>query len=104
MPSILSRRDKEELVSISAAKNTWHELLRRVEKQGHTALLMRHSKPAAVLVPVEEYEALVEQAEDLDDFALATSRMLTAGDKRYSLDDVLTQFGYSREELLADSD
>lgn len=104
MSSILNRSEKEELVSISAAKNMWHELLRRVEDQGHIALLMRHSKPAAVLVSVEEYESLVGQAEDLDDLALATSRMLTSGDKRYSLDDVLTQFGYTREELLVESD
>jgi prevent-host-death family protein len=104
MPSILNRSEKEELVSISDAKKMWHELLRRVEQQGHTALLMRHSKPAAVLVPVEEYESLLQQSEDLDDFALSTARMLTAGAKRYSLDDVLTQFGYSREELLAEKD
>ncbi len=37
--------------------------------------------------------------EDLLDIALASARMMTTGQRRYSLDEVLAQFGYTREAL-----
>jgi hypothetical protein len=40
-----------------------------------------------------------ELLENLIDITLAASRMVTAGPERYSLDEVLARFGYTREEL-----
>lgn len=50
----------------------------------------------------EELSAIRELRDLLDDhtdIALATARMLTAGERRYSLDEVLALFGYTREQL-----
>ncbi|MGH2558721.1 MAG: hypothetical protein ACRDJH_06625 [Thermomicrobiales bacterium] len=38
------------------------------------------------------------QGDDLLDISLAAARMLTTGPERYSLDDVLARFGYTREQ------
>ena len=37
--------------------------------------------------------------DDLFDFILVAARMATAGPERYSLNDVLGQFGYTRDQL-----
>jgi hypothetical protein len=48
---------------------------------------------------VERFERLQQLQEDLIDITLAASRMMTTGELRHTLDDVLERFGYSREEL-----
>jgi hypothetical protein len=47
---------------------------------------------------LEELERL---REDLIDITLATARLLTSTGERYSLDEVLEMFGYTREQLRA---
>ena len=42
---------------------------------------------------------LEAELEDAIDVSLATARQLTTGDQRYSLDEVLAYFGYTREQL-----
>ena len=49
-------------VPISEAKGRLSELVR--EADSHEVLLMRHSRPAAVLLSHARYEALVEKLED----------------------------------------
>lgn len=44
---------------------------------------------------------LTIETDDERDAALGMARMLTAGDERVSLDEVLDHFGYTREELRA---
>lgn len=40
-----------------------------------------------------------EQEDDLLDVALVLARMLTDSGERYSLDQILERFGYTREQL-----
>ena len=50
---------------------------------------------------VERYERLQELQDDLIDITLVAARMLTTSGKRYTLDEVLDHFGYTREEIAA---
>jgi antitoxin StbD len=54
-----------ELVAISKARARLSELVRR--SQDEDVVLMNHSTPAAVIVSVDRYEALLEDLEDLKD-------------------------------------
>jgi hypothetical protein len=51
------------------------------------------------LMGAELLERLEEWEGDLLDIALAEARVLTTGPHRYSLDEVLAHFGYTREQL-----
>lgn len=53
------------LVPISEAKGRLSELVR--ESDDHDVLLMRHGRPAAVLVSHARHEALIERIQDLMD-------------------------------------
>ena len=61
--------------------------------------MLRNNKPVAAVVSMERLEELQRLQEDLLDVALAAARMLTMGEYRHSLDDVLAQFGYTRDQL-----
>ncbi|MHB8576749.1 MAG: prevent-host-death family protein [Dehalococcoidia bacterium] len=60
-----------------------------------------NDKPVAGVASTQRLEQLDDLLDDLLDIALATARMLTAGPERYSLDDVLEHFGYTRAQLRA---
>lgn len=68
MPLSILHSDHDEIwVSLSEARARWYELLRLVNEENRRVLLMRHARPLAVLLPVEELEALVERIADLED-------------------------------------
>ena len=46
-----------------------------------------------------EIQNLEAEIEDAFDLSLAAARLLTTGEHRHSLDDVLASFGYTREQL-----
>lgn len=52
----------ETFIPISEAKGRLSELVR--ESDDHDVLLMRHARPAAVLMSYERHEALLERLED----------------------------------------
>jgi antitoxin StbD len=54
-----------ELVSISKARPRLSELVRHSHDED--VVLMNHSTPAAVIVSVDRYEALLDELEDLRD-------------------------------------
>lgn len=53
------------LVPISEAKGRLSELVR--ESDSDDVLLLKHGRPAAVLISTERYEALLERMEDMAD-------------------------------------
>ncbi len=74
------------------------ELLDEVVDRHEHVTVTRHGRPAAVLIPVHEYEALEETAEILSDDA--TLRAIHRGLGDLAADDVVP-LGRVREELSA---
>jgi antitoxin (DNA-binding transcriptional repressor) of toxin-antitoxin stability system len=97
MPTV----DTRELVSISDATKKGLSRLVRDAAAGHERILLRNNKPVAAVVSMQRLEELEQREEDVRDIALGLARLLTAGEERISLDEVLGQFGYTREQLRA---
>lgn len=91
--------DTENLISVTDAGKLGISALVREAAEGHERVLVRNNKAVAVVMSMERFEQLQQLQDDLIDITLAAARVLTAGTKRYSLDEVLEQFGYTREEL-----
>src|SRR5947209_18895591 len=91
--------DTRDLISISEANRIWISRLVRMAEAGHEQVLLRNNRAVAAVISVARLDELYELQEDLTDISLATARMLTTGPKRHSLDDVLAQFGYTRDQL-----
>ena len=94
--------DTEDLISITEANKIGVSALARDAEAGRERILVRNNKPVAAVVGIERLERL-QQLEDLEDdlidITLATARLLTTSGERYSLDEVLAMFGYTREQL-----
>ena len=95
----MAQIDTANLLSISEANKRGISALVREAEKGHEQVVLRNNKPVAAVVSMERLEQLQNLEDDLLDISLATARMLTTGPKRHTLDDVLEQFGYSREQL-----
>jgi prevent-host-death family protein len=91
--------DTADLISISQANKIGISALIREAEEGNERIVLRNNKPVAAVVGIERLEELQQMRDDLLDVALAAARVLTAGPQRHSLDDVLAQFGYTREQL-----
>jgi len=91
--------DTKELISISDAGNAGISALVKAAENGEKRVLMRNSKPVAAVIGIEALERAEELEERLLDVSLALTRLLTANDRRHSLDDVLDRFGFTRDEL-----
>ena len=92
----------DDLISISEANKLGIAALARQAEEGRERILVRNNKPVAAVVGIERLERL-QQLEDLEDdlidITLATARERTSSGERYSLDEVLAMFGYTREQL-----
>jgi prevent-host-death family protein len=53
---------RHKIISISKAKARLLEIARKVNEEGDAYLLTKNGAPYGVLVPLEEYEALLETA------------------------------------------
>jgi len=91
--------DTKELISISDAGKAGISALVKAAENGEKRVLMRNSKPVAAVIGIEALERAEELEERLLDVSLALTRLLTANDRRHSLDDVLDRFGFTRDEL-----
>lgn len=91
--------DETESISITDASKLGVSTLVAEAAAGHERIVTQDNRPVAAVVSIERLEQLEQLQDDLLDIALATARMLTAGPERHSLDDVLAQFGYTREQL-----
>ena len=67
---------RHDVLSVSKAKTKLLELTRRVREEGRAYLLTKDGEPVSALVPIEDYEALVETTEILAD--RKTMKNLTA--------------------------
>lgn len=91
--------DTADMLSISDASKLGVSGLVREAEAGHEQVVLRNNKPVAVVVSMKRLEELQQMQEDMLDIALAAARMLVTGPRRHSLDEVLEQFGYTREQL-----
>lgn len=89
------------LISITEASSRGLSALVREAEEGRDRILVRNNLPVAAVISMERYEALQDLEDDLRDIWLASARMVTTGPERFSLDEVLEQFGVTREELAA---
>jgi len=55
----------ERIVPVSEAKIRFHELLRELGER--RILLVRHGRPAAMMLDFESYQGLISRIEDLED-------------------------------------
>lgn len=95
----MARVDTSDLISISDANKLGVSGLVHAAEEGHEHVLMRNNKPVAAVVSMRRFEQLQQLEDDLLDVSLAVARSMTTGPERHSLDDVLAQFGYTREDL-----
>lgn len=71
---------RHKTVSVSKAKATLLELVRKVNDEGEAYLLTRDGEAVSALVPLEDYEALVESSD-------VRSDIQTMKDIRLALED-----------------
>lgn len=91
--------DTANLISITEASNRGLSALVREAEEGRDRILVRNNQPVAAMVSMERLEELEALQEDLLDIALIAARIFTDDGTRFSLDEVLDQFGYTREQL-----
>jgi antitoxin (DNA-binding transcriptional repressor) of toxin-antitoxin stability system len=94
MPMLDSPR---HLSITSAASRGVSALVTEAEDGG--IVLERHGKPVAAVIPIGQLAALDEAAADLRDLALVLARVATDDGERVALDDVLSAFGVTRDQL-----
>lgn len=91
--------DTADLISISEATKIGLSALIREAEAGHERVVLRNNKPVAAVVSMNRLEQLQKLEEDALDVSMAAARMQTTAPRRHSLDEVLAQFGYTREQL-----
>lgn len=94
--------DTKDLISVSEANKIGISGLVKAAEQGQQRVVIRNGKPVAAVVSIESLQRAEELEERLLDVSLALTRLLTADERRHSLDDVLDRFGFTREELAGD--
>lgn len=65
-------------------------------------LLSRHGRPVAAVVSTRQLQHLQHLKDDLQELALVLARAATDTGERGSLDDTITAFGFTREDLEAE--
>lgn len=88
-------------ISIADAQGLGVDALVGEVENGQEFVIFRDDKPIAVVVSGERFEVWQELQDDLIDITLVAARILTGDGRRYSLDEVIEHFGYTREELEA---
>jgi len=58
---------RHKIISISKAKATLLELARKANEEGNAYLLTKDGEPIGALVPLEDYESLLETSDVLAD-------------------------------------
>lgn len=91
--------DRADLHSIDDASKVGVSALVRAAEDGHDQVVLRDSTPVAAVISIARMERLQGIEDDLLDASLAVARMLTTGPDRHPLDQLLAQFGYTREQL-----
>ncbi len=90
-----------EPLAISEASRRGVSKLVADAEGGHTTILRRHSEPVAAVISYQELLRLRAVERDLVDVALVLARAATDNGRRTSLDGVIEDLGYTREQLQA---
>ena len=91
--------DTNSLLSISEASQKGVSALIRAAEEGRDQVVLRNNKPVAAVVSMRRLDEEQQLREDLADVTMLAARMLTTDGNISSLDDVLGQFGFTRDEL-----
>ncbi len=75
------------IVSVSDLKARLSALLTQLEAEGAPVYVIQHGKPKAVLVKYEEYEALLEKVEDLEDMVAMREAISSPEEEAVSLEE-----------------
>lgn len=88
-----------EAISITEASERGISKLAAEAEAGHSTVLHRRAAPVAGIVGYEDVLRLGRLERNLTDLALVLAREAADTGARTSLDDVIGQFGYTRDQL-----
>lgn len=92
--------DSDRIHLADANRREALHLIREAEL-GLEQLIVLGDQPVADGTGVERLKEWQQLQDDLIDITLVAARMMTDDGRRYSLDEVMERFGYTREELEA---
>jgi len=76
-----------KIVNVSVLKANLASIVAQLEREAAPIYVIQHGKPKAVLVKYEEYEALREKLEDLEDSLAMHQALLSPEKEAMSLDE-----------------
>ena len=82
----------DKLMPLTEAKNHLHEVVRHAEEDGQV-IILRHGRPAAVVISPAALEALYEEVEDLKDRLSVLESRLDSDDMRIPWEKVKVESG-----------
>lgn len=88
-----------QTLSMSDAAKRGVPGLARAAETGATFVVERNHRPVAAIIGVEQLRRYEEAERDLRDLSIVLIRSATDSGKRTSLEDVMTRFGFDREQL-----
>jgi len=71
---------------------------------GAAVVVARRGKPAAVVLGIDRFQSILDHDDDLRSAALVLARAATDDGTRIALDDVITAFGFDKDELETELD
>lgn len=87
------------VLSVTEASSRGVSGLLKDSEHGTDTVVERHGRPVAAVVSIRHFSDLRELEQDLRSAALVLSRAATDDGHRADLDEVITAFGFTREEL-----
>lgn len=87
------------VLSVSEASSRGVAGLLKDSEQGTDTVVERHGRPVAAVISIQHFGELRELEQDLRSAALVLSRAATDSGHRTDLDEVITAFGFTRDEL-----
>ena len=85
-------------ISIANASRLRVSALVREAETGKDHIVPRNNQPVAAVVGIARLEQWQRTEDDLLGVSLVAARMATTGPERSSLDEVLTEFGFTRDQ------
>ncbi|MBM3925458.1 MAG: type II toxin-antitoxin system Phd/YefM family antitoxin [SAR202 cluster bacterium] len=76
-----------KIVNVSELKINLASLMGQLEEEGIPLYVIHHGKPKAVLVKYQEYEAILQKLEDLEDLLAAKEALLAPESEAITLDE-----------------
>jgi len=93
-----------EAVQITEAGRRGVSKLVADAEAGHTTVLRRRAEPVAAVVSYRDVQRLADLERDLTDVALVLARAASDSGNRSALDDVISSYGYTRQQLASMDD